>query len=192
MQDKTYAYTWDGVLLFAPRELSNTAHAHFPATLLMGVDGPIALTIEGKRRHYDVALIAPNVNRQTDTEGRPVVDLLIDPDDDAYRYLHPLLGGQLVVALEGARLGTVRERFADIFQGHLDCRSAAQFVTDTLHALCAPARAWQRADCGGSRRACRSVRVALWPSVQRAAGTALAAVPAVAASAPGGTSMGAG
>ncbi len=145
MQDKTYAYTWDGVLLFAPRELSNTAHAHFPATLLMGVDGPIALTIEGKRRHYDVALIAPNVNRQTDTEGRPVVDLLIDPDDDAYRYLHPLLGGQLVVALESARLGTVRERFADIFRGHLDCRSAAQFVTDTLHALCPeplPALPW--------------------------------------------------
>lgn len=136
MPDKTYAYTWDGVLLFAPRELSNTAHAHFPATLLMAVDRPFALTIAGERRYYEIALLAPNVSRQTDTEGHPVVDLLIDPDDTLYRHLHPLLGGQPVVGLEGSRIAAVRERFADIFQGRLDCRSAAQFVTDTLHALC--------------------------------------------------------
>jgi AraC family transcriptional regulator, arabinose operon regulatory protein len=142
----TQAYVWDGVLLFAPGHIVNTRHAHFAATLLISVDAPFALTLDGAgRRHFEAALLAPNVQRELDSEGHRLVDLLIDPDDPAYRHLHPLLAAQPVVPLPGAVFAAQRPRFARLFAGRLDCAAARQLVSELLQALCPaplPALPW--------------------------------------------------
>lgn len=133
---RSYAYVWDGVLLYAPRAIDTRAHAHFAATLLIAVDRPFALTLDdGVRRHCEVALLAPNVRRQTDSEGQPLVDLLIDPDDPAYRYLHPLTRQQPVVLLPESSLAVVRKRFVRLFAGSLTPDAAGRLVRDILRAL---------------------------------------------------------
>lgn len=134
--DKTRAWVWEGVLLYAPRSLSNTAHAHFPATLLMAVDRPFCLTVDGERRRCEVALLAPNVERQTDSEGEPIVDLLVDPDDPSYGRLHGLLDGRRVVEFPATRIAAARQRFADLFAGRFaGCAEAQRFVSDLLTTL---------------------------------------------------------
>ena len=135
--DLTHAYADDGVLLFAPRSIRNRRHAHFAATWLIAVDAPFALTLDGVgRRHYDMALLGPNVQRQLDSEGHPLVDLLIDADHPAYRHLAPLLARQPVVALEQSAIAAVRPRFRGLFAGELDGAAAGALVMDLLRALC--------------------------------------------------------
>lgn len=134
---KSYAYVWDGVLLYAPRAMTNTRHAHFPATVLMAVDQPFALTLDdGERRYHEIAVLAPNVYRETDSEGNPLVDFLIDPDDPLYCYLHPLLNGRSSASLPGLALGALRPRFRTLFQGGMTCGDAQHFVLEALRALC--------------------------------------------------------
>jgi AraC family transcriptional regulator, arabinose operon regulatory protein len=133
---QTHAWVWNGVLLYAPPALTNTAHAHFPATLLIAVERPFALTVDGQRRYHEIALLAPNLSRETDSEGHPLIDLLVDPDDDAYRWLHPLLQQRPLVSLPGARLDALRPRFADVLGGRLGgCGPARDFARELLHAL---------------------------------------------------------
>ncbi|HEY1075833.1 MAG TPA: helix-turn-helix transcriptional regulator [Fontimonas sp.] len=134
---RSYAYVWDGVLLFAPRAIVNRRHAHFAATVLIAVDKPFALTLDdGVRRYCDVALLAPNTHRQTDSEGQPLVDFLIDPDDAAYRFLHPLLQQQPVLLLPRESIGASRRRFARLFAGQLRPDEARKLVDEALQALC--------------------------------------------------------
>jgi AraC family transcriptional regulator, arabinose operon regulatory protein len=133
---QTHAWVWNGVLLYAPPALTNTAHAHFPATLLIAVERPFALTIDGQRRYHEIALLAPNLRRETDSEGQPLIDLLVDPDDDAYRWLHPLLQARPLVSLPGTQLDALRPRFADVLGGRLGgCGPARDFVRTLLQAL---------------------------------------------------------
>lgn len=134
---RSYAYVWDGVLLFAPRAIVTRRHAHFAATVLIAVDKPFALTLDdGVRRYCDVALLAPNTQRQTDSEGQPLVDFLIDPDDAAYRFLYPLLQQQPVLLLPQESIGTARRRFARLFAGQLRPEEARKLVDEALQALC--------------------------------------------------------
>jgi AraC family transcriptional regulator, arabinose operon regulatory protein len=133
---QTHAWVWSGVLLYAPPALTNNAHAHFPATLLIAVDRPFALTVDGRRRYHEIALLAPNLCRETDSEGHALIDLLVDPDDDAYRWLHPLLRAGPLVSLPGAQLGTLRARFAEVIDGRLGgCGPAHELVSAVLRAL---------------------------------------------------------
>lgn len=132
----THAYADAGVLLFAPRSIRNSRHAHFAATWLIAVDAPFALTLDGVgRRHYEMVLLGPNVQRQLDSEGHPLVDLLIDADQPAYRYLVPHLARQPVVALEQGAIAQVRPRFSDLFAGGMDGAQAGMLVADLLKAL---------------------------------------------------------
>jgi hypothetical protein len=43
------AFVWAGVLLFALHALSTLRHRHAPARLLIGLDGPFRIPVEGKR-----------------------------------------------------------------------------------------------------------------------------------------------
>ena len=127
---------WNGVLLYAPKQISNQLHAHFASTVLIAVDRPFQLTMQdGSSRSYEVALLAPNVPRATDSCGAALVDFLIDPDDDLYRYLHPVLAGEPLVGLQAERLSDFRTAFAKLFSGEMDCKTAHALVVDVLAAL---------------------------------------------------------
>lgn len=124
-------------MLYAPREISNSMHAHFAATVLIGLHEPFALTLEDRpRQEYEVAILAPNVARETDSLGKPVIDFLIDPDDPLYCYLHPLLQGQPMASFGFDRVQAVRQGFAEIFEGALDCAGARKLMRATLAGLC--------------------------------------------------------
>lgn len=132
----THAYADAGVLLFAPRSIRNRRHAHFAATVLIAVEAPFALTLDGVgRRHYDMVLLGPNVQRQLDSEGHPLVDLLIDADQPAYRYLAPHLARQPVVALDQAAIASVRPQFRNLFAGTMNGADAGELVMTLLRAV---------------------------------------------------------
>lgn len=134
--EHAYAYVWPGVLLFAPDRTKNVRHAHFAATVLMAVNEPFNLTLDGRGRgQYEVALLGPNVYRQLDTGGQPLVDILIDPDDPLYRYLYPLLKDSPVVSLPAEAIEPIRDEFRAIFAGEMDAHRAARLIIDLLSAL---------------------------------------------------------
>lgn len=134
---RSFAYVWDGALLYAPASIANSLHAHFAATVLIAVDTPFHLTLEdGSRQAHEIALLSPNVVRGTDSGGRPLVDFLIDPDDPLYCYLCPLLQGRPVASLPGELLQAFMAQFADIFAGNLGCADARRLLEAVLQALC--------------------------------------------------------
>ena len=135
--DKGYAYVWDGTLLYAPTSLSNSLHAHFAATVLIAMEQPLRISLQdGQSQSCEIAVLAPNVQRATDSRQAALVDFLIDPDDDLYRYIHPLLGGQSLTKIPQKTIADFGAGFRLLFEGALDCDAAYALVCDVLKGLC--------------------------------------------------------
>jgi len=134
---RSYVYAWDGVLLYAAHALRNARHAHFPALLQVALQAPFALTLDdGRRGYHEVAVMAPNLPHSTDTEGQPFLDILVDPDDDLYRYLHPLLDGAPLRSLPAQGIAHLQPRCAALLRGEADGAQAADLLRQLLQALC--------------------------------------------------------
>lgn len=130
-------YAWDGALLYAAQALRNARHAHFPALLQVALQAPFALTLDdGRRGYHEVAVMAPSVPHSTDTEGQPFLDILIDPDDDLYRYLHPLLDGAPLRSLPAQRIAHLLPRGTALLHGEVDSAEASDLLLQLLQALC--------------------------------------------------------
>lgn len=130
------AWVWEGVLLYTTSTMSTAPHAHFPATLLIGLERPFALTVGGRRSYHRAALLGPNVVRATDSEGGTVIDLLVDPDIRLFRYLLPVLGRKSIVDLPRERFAPLQSQLSAICAGELRrCREAGGFVRELLTCL---------------------------------------------------------
>lgn len=169
------AYVWDGLLLFVPRALRVSPHGRFAATLLLGLEGPLRLAwADGAALEAQAALVAPNVRHTSDSGSGPAIVVVVDPDGDAYRYVHPLLNGQSVRALPHGLAAGLRQRLADLSAGLLDCAGARRLTMDWLASLCPdPLRAlpWDPR----LLRACRYMRSCLpqvTPSITQIAAAA--------------------
>lgn len=135
--EKSVAYVWSGALLYAPVEISNRMHAHFAATVLISLDEPFSLTLEsGETTQHEIAVLAPNAPRGTDSRGQPLIDFLIDPDDPLFCYLYPLLDGRSCVSLAADAIQHLKPRLAGIFRGDYACADARQLMVEVLAQLC--------------------------------------------------------
>lgn len=133
----TCAYVWDSKSLFAPASMRSPPHALSCALVLMTLDGPLNLRCRrpGNICDSDAVVVAPNLRHSTDAAGRTLA-ILVDLDDDAYRYIHPLLDGEPIRALPADRVEAARAASADFFTGQLDCHAALERVTRVLALLC--------------------------------------------------------
>jgi AraC-like DNA-binding protein len=162
-------YAWDGVLLYLPPALRNGRHAHFPALLQVALEQPFCLTLEdGAASQHEVAVMAPNVAHATDTRGHPFLDILVDPDDDLYRYLHPLLEGAPLRSLPAQGIAQLLPEAAALREEGRSAAQAHDFLLRLLRALCPQPLArlpWDER----TLRACAYMRASIRQAVPTAA-----------------------
>ncbi|WP_205527137.1 helix-turn-helix transcriptional regulator [Solimonas sp. K1W22B-7] len=130
-------YAWDGVLLYVPPALRNARHSHFPALLQVALEKPFCLTLDdGTHGHHEVAVMAPSLPHATDTQGHPFLDILVDPDDDLYRYLHPLLDGAPLRSLPLQGIAHLLPQAAALREEGVSAVQAHDFLLRLLRTLC--------------------------------------------------------
>ncbi|HUP92607.1 MAG TPA: AraC family transcriptional regulator [Solimonas sp.] len=111
-QPHSHLYLWPGALMMVARAVRNQPHAHLPASLLVGLEGPLALGIAGRSFEADAALVAPNVEQSLDSRGGAVLVLHIDPDLPAYRRVAGHVAHQPGYVLPAARAAVLRTQLA--------------------------------------------------------------------------------
>lgn len=127
-----HVWLWQGVLMMSSQSLANTPHMHFPASLYIGLDGAITVSTDTGPLSARAVLVRPNCEQCVDTHGGAVLDLLIDADSAAYRYLEPVLLERDAVALDMEKITALLPRCQEALKGSLDCDSAWQLVEQLL------------------------------------------------------------
>lgn len=123
--------------MMASKSLANTPHMHFPASLYIGLDKPVTVTTDTGPLSARVVLVRPNCEQSVDTDDGAVLDLLIDADSAAYRYLEPVLLERDAVALELEKIEALLPLCQEALRGELACEAAWQLVEQLLIALSA-------------------------------------------------------
>ncbi|MDX1804290.1 MAG: helix-turn-helix domain-containing protein [Alcanivorax sp.] len=77
-------FLWNGGWLMIMRRLHNRPHRHVAASLLVGLEGPITVTVDGQCRRQRQVLVAPECEQSLASDG-PVAVLHLDPDESAWR-----------------------------------------------------------------------------------------------------------
>ncbi|AHI30066.1 hypothetical protein [Marinobacter similis] len=72
----------------------NRPHRHISASLLVGLDGPFRLQVDGHWRTTSAALVAPDVEQSLDPGDTRMWCAQLDPDSDFWRALQHRLGDQ--------------------------------------------------------------------------------------------------
>ncbi|WP_235937740.1 helix-turn-helix domain-containing protein [Marinobacter caseinilyticus] len=102
---------WSDYRLVYGRLLPNRPHRHISASVLVGVDGPFHLQVQGRWRETRAALVAPDVSQALDPGTRTLWIAQMDPDAEPWLRLRGHLQGQPTVdlALPSGNLSVVPE-----------------------------------------------------------------------------------
>lgn len=125
-------WLWQGALLMASQSLTNTPHLHFPASLYVGLDGDLTVTTDAGQLSGRVVLVRANREQSVDSKGGRVVDVLVDGDSAAYRYLEPVLLEQEAIAIDFHSVEHLQASFEKAVLGGLCCQEAWALVEDML------------------------------------------------------------
>lgn len=87
----TPLFLWQGGWLMVMPAIDNQPHQHVAASLLVGLDQPIRVTVEGRLYQQRVVLVPPDVPQSLNSQG-PVAVIHLDPDEPAWRALSRLGG----------------------------------------------------------------------------------------------------
>lgn len=123
--------------MMASRALSNTPHMHFPASLYIGLENSLTVTTDTGPLSGRVVLVRPNCEQSVDSQQGPLLDLLIDADSAAYRYLEPLLLERDAAVIEFDKISPLLARCEQALDGDLDCGQAWELVEQLLIAVSA-------------------------------------------------------
>lgn len=132
-----HLWFWPGVLMMTSRELTNSAHVHFPASLYVALEKPLTVSVAQGQVSGQVVLVRANAEQAVDSYGGALLDVLIDADSDVYRYLEPLLKEQDAAALDAEAIAPLNALFQRALNGDLDCASAWDLVEKLIISLCA-------------------------------------------------------
>lgn len=127
-----HAWLWQGLLLVASQSLANTPHMHFPASLYIGLDGDITVNTETGPVKGRVILVRANCEQSADTHGGRMLDLLVDADSAAYRYLEPTLLERDAVASDFSKVKDLQATMELALAGELACDAAWQLAEQLL------------------------------------------------------------
>ncbi len=87
----TPLFLWQGGWLMVMPAIDNQPHQHVAASLLVGLDQPLRVTVEGRLFQQRVVLVPPDVPQSLNSRG-PVAVIHLDPDEPAWRTLARLGG----------------------------------------------------------------------------------------------------
>ncbi|KGD60585.1 helix-turn-helix domain-containing protein [Alcanivorax jadensis T9] len=87
----TPLFLWQGGWLMVMPAIDNQPHQHVAASLLVGLEQPIRVTVEGRLCQQRVVLVPPDVPQSLNSQG-PVAVVHLDPDEPAWRALCRLDG----------------------------------------------------------------------------------------------------
>jgi AraC family transcriptional regulator, arabinose operon regulatory protein len=166
------AYVADGVLLFAPRMPRTMPHACCAATVLVGLDGPLRLRGPDCSGHEAAVVLAPNA-RYANGHAGGTLALLVDPDDPAYRFIHPVLGGATLRELDPAVAADLRDEARVALARRRQCHALRDLAQRVLVRLCPRPLAVLPWD-PRVLRACQYIRAALPQRAPRSADLAAA------------------
>ena len=79
-------FLWQGGWLSIMSSLQNQPHQHVAASLLVGLTGPIRVTVDERRFCQRVVLVPPEASQSLSSDG-PVAIMHLDPDERAWRTL---------------------------------------------------------------------------------------------------------
>lgn len=125
-------WLWQGALLMASQSLTNTPHLHFPASLYVGLDGALTVTTDTGPVVGRVVLVRANCEQSVDSKGGRVVDVLVDADSAAYRYIEPVLQDREAIELDYQAVEHLQATFDQAVLGELCCQQAWALVEEML------------------------------------------------------------
>ena len=73
-------FLWPGYWLLLSNGIHNRPHRHVAASVLIGLDGPIKIQIEGEWRLLDGAIVAPEIEQALDSQEQRTLIIHLDPD----------------------------------------------------------------------------------------------------------------
>lgn len=86
LADTSPLYLWPrGWLVMLP-SLTNRPHQHVAASLLVGLDAPLTVTVDARTYQAVAAVVPPEANQSLHSDG-PVAVMHLDPDEPAWRAL---------------------------------------------------------------------------------------------------------
>lgn len=109
-------YLWHDHFLLLARGHHNSPHRHVAASLILGVDAPVRVQVDGHWHQGGLFLVAPEVEQALESDGRVLV-AHFDPDTRYWRQLVSRLDGQGVFCADFATIDLA----VDAFEGG-DCR----------------------------------------------------------------------
>lgn len=80
--------------------MPNRPHRHISASLLVGLDQPFRLQVEGRWRHTRAAIVAPDVPQALDPGNAAMWIAQLDPDSHFWCAMAPLVGDALSADIE--------------------------------------------------------------------------------------------
>lgn len=128
-------FIWSGYWLFYGSAMRNRRHKHVSASVLIGLDGPIRVEVNGAWQQLDAAIVAPEVEQSLDSDGHRTVVIHLDPDQRLWRHFAELVGADGFAALprETLKLDQLQCAVSDD-----DINAVQQWLFDLANALHAP------------------------------------------------------
>jgi len=101
--------------------MPNRPHRHISASLLISLDGPFRLLVDGQWRRTSAAIVAPDVSQALDPGSARLWGIQLDPDSVYWRALKPLLAGYAStdLSLSGLELPEADEGSCEAMAGAL-------------------------------------------------------------------------
>jgi AraC-like DNA-binding protein len=128
--------------------MPNRAHRHISASLLVGLDRPFRLAVDGEWRETRAAIVAPDVRQALEPGDARIWSVQLDPDSVYWRSLMPIVAGMTStdLPLSGADLPDPGETDCEAMAGALArviSRSGHEPVAldDRIAAICGKLRA---------------------------------------------------
>ena len=97
-------FLWPGYWLLLCNGMRNRRHRHVAASVLLGLDGPIRVEVDGQWQTLDGAVIAPEVEQALDSAGVRTLIVHIDPDRPLWRPLLAAMQGRACMPLQRDQL----------------------------------------------------------------------------------------
>ncbi|MBI2383864.1 MAG: helix-turn-helix transcriptional regulator [Gammaproteobacteria bacterium] len=136
-----HMYVWTGCLLLFSHMLRNRPHRHVPASLLVGLDCPFDLHVDGRHARLRGALVAPHARQSLDSRGGAMLVLHVDPDRPEFRRIAPRLAGAPSCPLPEALVERFVPRLAAFRRALPSCAGAEVLLGELVAALAdGPAR----------------------------------------------------
>ena len=89
-----HIFLWQGGWLLHAASISNRPHRHVSASLLVGLEKPFLLGVEGATITTRLALVAPDIEQSLDSLGGRMLIVHLDPDTDSFRSVRHNLAEQ--------------------------------------------------------------------------------------------------